>query len=265
MEIIRSFKWIIGPALLSILLLVSCKKDSTSPVTGEPVVQAYLSTGTALTVKVYAQKALTDTAEYGAALTGLKLNVSDGTNTVTLTETAKGVYTYADTSFMAVGKTYSLSFVYNAFNVSAQTTMPAKPKGFATQYSSVTYTTGTLTGSTDTLNRFIWQNPDSLNHVLVFNNLDGISFALNSFGNATANFEVDTKQKSVYYVLPNIFSYYGHYQVMLCSVNQEYINLLKSNASGSNSNNLLNISTNVVNGYGIFTAMQADTLNFDFL
>jgi hypothetical protein len=52
---------------------------------------------------------------------------------------------------------------------------------------------------------------------------------------------------------------------VLLSVNQEYIDLLQSNAAGANSQSLVNTPTNVVNGLGIFTAMQSDTLSFNLL
>jgi len=252
-------------ALVALLFFCSCKKENLSA-TQEPVVEAYLMPGTALTVKLYEQKSLTDTAGYGPALSGLKLSVSNGVTTATLTETAAGVYTYADTSFLAAGKTYTLSFTYNTVTISARTIMPAKPQGFTTQHINVYYTPPTTPGTPDTLNMFTWQNPDSLNHVLVFEGLDGKSFPLNTFGGGgSVNFEVNTNRKSVYYALPQIFSYYSHYHVILLSVNQEYINLLQSNAESANSQSLLNIPTNVVNGLGIFTAMQADTLSFNLL
>ena len=53
--------------------------------------------------------------------------------------------------------------------------------------------------------------------------------------------------------------YYGNYKVILMRVNQEYINML--NNSSTSSQNLTNAPTNVTNGLGIFTAMQADTLS----
>src|ERR1700761_5717578 len=153
MEMIRyKLKQLMLTALLPVLLFCSCKKDTVSA-TSEPVVQAYLIPGNAITVKLYAQKSLTDTAQYGAPITGQKLSVSDGTTTVQLTETARGVYTYADTSFLVSGKTYSLSFNYNAVTVSAKTTMPVKAQNFATQYINVNYTAGTATnGLPDTIN-----------------------------------------------------------------------------------------------------------------
>jgi hypothetical protein len=245
----------------------SCKKADLSSIS-QPVVQAYLYYGRPVTVKLYQQKSLTDTAQYGSPITGQQLYISDGTGKVNLTETAKGVYTYADITFLVAGKTYTLSFQYQGKQVSAQTLMPQQAQHFATQDTAVNYLNGTApVQQPDTLNKFTWDNPDSLNHVLVFNNLDGNYFPLAgrgpAFGNVPFNFfEYDTKRGAVFYVVSNSFPYYGNFQVTLLSVNKEYVDLVTSNNAGANSQNLVNTPTNVVNGLGIFTAMQADTLSF---
>ncbi|WP_428330893.1 DUF4249 family protein [Mucilaginibacter sp.] len=270
MEIRKSpLKYILLLCLLTGIVIASCKKQNVDTTTVNlPVVSAYLIPGQSISVKLYKQKDLTDTAVYGSPITGQQLSLSDGSSTVKLTESAKGTYTYSDLSFLVAGKTYTLTFNYLTFAVSAKTVMPAKPQNFATQYTGITVTSSSSgpNSTLDTLDRMTWSNPDSLNHILVFNNDDGIAFSLNSFGNnSKPNFEVNTNQKSVYYITPNIFPYYGHYHVVLLSVNQEYIDLLKSNTSSANSNNLSNTPTNIVNGYGIFTAMQSDTLKFNVL
>jgi len=260
-------KYLSAKALLISLicaLLVSCKKDSQLTATTLPVVEAYLQTGHLITVKLYEQKSLTDTAKYGSPITGQALYVSNGSTKIKLTETSKGTYTYSDTAFLTAGKTYTLSFSYLSKDISARTVMPASIKNFATQHVSVTYSGSDAPSTIDTLNRFTWSNPDSLNHVLVFYNVDDTYFPIGNRrgGPEERVYEVDTKRKSDYYITTADFSFYGNYQVTLLSVNQEYIDLLNSNTSGSNSQNLLNIPTNVVNGLGIFTAMKADTLFF---
>src|SRR5258708_1113718 len=171
-KICFAFSW-------TIILLASCKKDNQGSSTNLPVVQAYLYAGHTLTVKLYQQKSLTDTAKYGAAITGQELYVSDGSNQVKLTESTKGTYTYNDNTFLIAGKTYTLSFNYLAKEVTAKTSMPSKPQNFATQHATVTYTRPTNVNATaDTLNRITWDNPDSLNHVLVFDNVDDTFFPL---------------------------------------------------------------------------------------
>jgi hypothetical protein len=217
-------------------------------------------------VKLYQQKSLTDTAKYGPHVTGLQVYISDGSTKVQLTEASAGVYTYNDESFLATGKTYTLQFNYQSFNVSAKTTMPAKPVNFALQYETIYVAPGSGPGpnsTIDTLNRLSWSNPDSLNHILVFKNSDGTSSSIGNARNRPSDFELSADRAPVYYLTQQPLNYYGHYQVILFSVNQEYVNLLKSNAFNATSQTLANASTNITNGYGIFTAMQADTLKLN--
>jgi hypothetical protein len=141
--------------------------------------------------------------------------------------------------------------------------MPAKPANFATQYTTITVPASSgINSPIDTLDKLNWDNPNLANHVLVFKNLDGSSFPIGR-GNRTSSFELSAATASFYDLTDRSFGYYGHYQVFLFSVNQEYINILNSNTQNATSQTLINASTNIVNGYGIFTAMQAatDTLN----
>lgn len=244
------------------LMLASCKKETSGlNYIDKPVVEAFLVPGQPLSVRVYSQKDLTDTAVYGTALTGLSLSVSDGSKTVKLTEAANGVYTDADLSFITSGKTYTLQFTYDNAIVSAKTVMPGKPVGF-TLSDSIFYVPVTIDPAyaTKVLATAAWTNPDSLDHVLLFKNTDSDPFNITTVrSNNKPSFQINTEGASIYNMTQSRFNYYGHYQVILLRVNEEYINLLKSNASGS-SQNLTNPPTNVVNGLGIFTAMQADTL-----
>jgi hypothetical protein len=248
------------------IMLSACKKVPADSV-NLPVVEGYLMPGHTLTIKLYEQNSLTDTAKYGPAITGLQVYVSDASKKVQLIELPKGTYTYSDQTFLAEGKTYTLKFNYLTYTVSAQTVMPGKPTNFATQFGSVTLpaTTDPNTAN-NTVDRLTWDNPDSLNHVLVFDNNDGPAFPLSNYGgNRPANFELNTNGASFYNLTQGIFPYLGHYTVVLLRVNQEFIDLIKSNTNNSTSQNLTNIPTNVVNGFGIFTAMQADTLSFNLL
>jgi Domain of unknown function (DUF4249) len=248
------------------ITLYACKKETTNTSNSSnlPVVQAYLVAGKPITVNVFSQKALTDTAKFGPAIKGLKVSISDGSITLLLTQSSTGAYTYADSTFLVTGKTYTLSFNYLTYAVSAKTVMPAKPINFASNHTNMTIDNLIGTSSVlDTLVNLSWTNPDSLRSVLVFNNLDGTSFPADvRFGSAATNFELNTYRGASYPLTQRTFAYYGHYQIILCNVNVEYINLLSSNTTGSTSSSLSDQPTNVVNGVGIFTAMQADTLAF---
>ena len=143
--------------------------------------------------------------------------------------------------------------------------MPGKPSNFATSDSTINISSTATTPNTTIYDRLSWDNPDSLNNVLVFLNADEKDFPLNNFGLSFRpyNFTVNTNKASYYNLTQNIFPYYGNYQIILFNVNQEFINVLNSNTSKATSSNLTNIPTNIVNGFGIFTAMQADTVKLN--
>ena len=106
---IQKWKLLVG---IVVLMLGACKKDDSDSLSVNlPVVEAYLMPGRTITVKIYQQKSLTDTAKYGKPITGLHLSVSNGSNSLQLSESAKGVYTDSDQSFLKTGKTYQLQFI----------------------------------------------------------------------------------------------------------------------------------------------------------
>lgn len=260
---IRKYLPIVTMAVFGAMFLNACQKDNLdSKSTTLPVIESYLVVGQPISVKLYQQKDLADTAVYGSPISGQTIYLSDGTQKYQLTESStKGTYVYADQGILATGKTYTLQFDYNGNPVSASTTMPAKPQNFVSQYTGITLSGNTGPGSQNTiLNVFTWSNPDSLNHVLAFKGL-GNMIAVNSFGgNRPINVELNTNRASLYNITPATLSYLGTYQAILFSVNQDYINLI-NNSTRTSSQNLAQVPTNIVNGFGIFTAMQADTLS----
>lgn len=264
MEIKTYIRYTFFALIAGCLMMASaCKKNATDTnAVNKPVVEAYLVAGQPLSVKVYQQKDLTDTATYGPGITGLTINVSNGTQTVKLTEGTNGTYTYSNASFVTAGKTYSMQFTYNNVVVSASTVMPGKPVGFKLT-DSVFHEPNTLDQAYNDKVRatITWTNPDSLQHMLLFKNTDSNPFEIIAVrNNRNPSFEINTERASTYSITQTTFKYYGAYKVILLRVNDEYINILTSNTRGS-SQNLVNTPTNVVNGLGIFTAMQADTLN----
>ncbi len=247
-----------------VLSLGACQKDATSNVASQPVVVSYLTPGQPISVKVYQQKDLTDTANYGALITGLSLQVSDGSKTIALTETATGTYTHTDDHFLIAGKTYTLQFTYNGSTVSASTVMPAKPVNYTASKQLINLPFRTrgnpLTGNTDSVAvKFTWSNPDSLYHVLVFKNDDTSPASADLNTGRPVNFTLNMKQTATYDMYYRSFNYIGTYRAILYRVNKEYDDFLTTNTN-TTSQKLTNPPTNVTNGFGIFTGMQADTI-----
>ena len=79
----------------------------------------------------------------------------------------------------------------------------------------------------------------------------------------TTSVEVNAVKTATYTISNNTFEYYGKYKVILIRVNEEYIKMLNSGIKTSH--NLTNAPTNLTNGLGIFTALQADTLSYNLL
>lgn len=106
---------------------------------------------------------------------------------------------------------------------------------------------------------FQWYNPDSAYHVLVFKNDDTAPWNIHPNMNSQVNFTINVKKTDNYNFYYRTINYLGVYRAILYSVNKEYSDVLTSNANTS-SQRLTEPPTNVNNGYGIFTAIQADTI-----
>ncbi|QKJ30401.1 DUF4249 family protein [Mucilaginibacter mali] len=248
--------------LVATIMFAACKKQDSANVTERPVVIAYLTPGQPVGVKVYQQKGLADTATYGAAITGLSLSLSNGSQTVALTESGSGNYVYNNTSFLSSGKTYTLKFNYLNEDVTATTNIPAKATSYTASRTTINMPLTTINGpaATDSIAvTFRWSNPDSLYHVIVFKNDDNSPYNLHPQRNSPVNFTIDAKTADHYDVYYRTFSYLGVYRAILYSVDKAYGDILSSNAN-TTSQRLANPPGNITNGYGIFAGMQADTI-----
>jgi len=244
------------------LFMCSCKKgDSLDSDYTRPVVEGYLVPGKSVLVKVYYQKYLDDTISLGFPVTDLKLKISDGSKTVELTEGADGNYAYGDTTFVVENKTYSLSFDYNNKIISSETTVPNKPTGFVTSDSlqKVPVMDFGTTPATFVPITLSWNNNVGGHYMMLLKNTETSRTSVNPRNNgAYRDTEVTLGQVSSFQTQQMTFNYLGNYQAILFHINKEYSDALNNN--GGSSLNLTNPYTNIVNGLGIFTAMQADTL-----
>lgn len=265
MEIKKYQNWFCMIVIL--ITFISCEKETLIATTEKPVVQAYLIPGKPVLVKVNMQRGLVDTASYGLPITGLNISISNGAKTITLLETVNGQYSLSDKNFISTGKSYTMTFSYLNKEVSAKTTVPGMPKGLT--ISETVISIPQFSPGTDTLDTFIpvninWENPDKYDHLLILKNDEKYPSGISNgggpfgFGGAYRDIEVNTGITTSYEINRMTFRYIGYYTLYLYALNKEYVEIL--NASNSSSLNLTNPVTNIKNGLGIFTAMQADSL-----
>ncbi|RZL12857.1 MAG: DUF4249 family protein [Pedobacter sp.] len=249
--------------MLAVSIIFSCKKDEIALEDySRPVVQGYLIPGNKIEVKVYYQKYLDDTIAHGFPIKGLELQVSDGTNSVSLTETSDGVYTYSDTTFVKDAGTYSLSFNYLGKQIKAETIMPQKPVSFSS--SAISQKVPVFSFGTEQEDFvpviFRWLNTDGGYYMMVMANIDEYPSRINTRDpRGYSNVVTILGQVSTYQTQQMTFRYAGNYKIKLFRINKEYVDAM--NSSGGTSLNLTNPSTNIQNGLGIFTAMQGEVLD----
>ena len=159
--------------------------------------------------------------------------------------------------------------VFNTKDVSAYTYIPAKPANFAQSATiiSIERTDSTSTGwppsggSMPDPVSLTWDNDDQSYYLLVVENIEDTLDPVRDFGDEDAPdfiFRKSPNTSTSEELRPNDFQYYGTHRVILFHVLPDYAKLYEG--TGNSSQNLENPSTSIVNGYGIFTGMDSDTL-----
>lgn len=253
---------------MGLLLFYSCKKENDLSYSLYPVVEGYLYPGKEVKIRVSYQKGPTDTAAYGLPVSGLAVSVSNGTTAKVLSEKKAGIYTLSDSSFVTGSGIYSLSFDYKGKTVTAQTVMPGKPakiRSSANELVVQDFGFGNPPPDEFETVRLSWDNPEDKNHLVFMKYMEPAKVAINSFftRDTVSNVEINAVKASFTDIQQMNFRYIGRYKIILARVNPEYLEML--DGSGNSSQNLTNPPTNVKNGFGIFTAIQMDTLAAPFV
>ncbi|HEY0669515.1 MAG TPA: DUF4249 family protein, partial [Sphingobacteriaceae bacterium] len=228
-----------------------------------PVVESYLNPGKPIQVTV-TREILYGSSDTLMPLTGLQVKIANSGQTYLLPETSPGKYESVAASVVA-GATYQLSFDYNSREVTAQTTVPASPGTFT---ASGTQMVVPQIGPGMQLPEPIvyrWQNPEQAYHLMVVKNVEAnpqpITFNLgdNVIEKPEPVFRLPPMKGEQQQLSLGRFSYYGRHAVILYRIQPEYAALYED--TSNNSNNLLAPPSNIRNGLGIFTAVNAaDTL-----
>ncbi len=253
---------------LLILAIAGCKKEENKEFTDSPIIEAYLSPGDYLNVKVSRQIPFSSDISYSTDdINNLTITVTR--NNVNYTLQALGDGKYID-SLLIVGESdlYDLSFSFNSKNVFAYTKVPGKPQNFAQSVTEISldkidsasgHPTGGIT-MPDPVN-LTWDNTDGSYYLVLIENIETTLEPIRDFGgNAPPGnrFRKQPTNASSTEIRSMEFQYFGTHRIVLYHVLPDYASLYDDNSSSSQ--NLTNPSTSITNGYGIFTGLNSDTL-----
>ncbi len=254
--------------------LFSCQETVTTLAPDDkPVVEAYLAPGQPMTVHVTKQIPFNaDTTGQGQPIAGLALKISGNTTTYALRYVGDGLYQTAADAMPKLGQTYTLAFDYLGQRVTATTQIPAKPVGYQQDITELVRTPQVQGGpggggggpQQQGAVRLSWQNPTAEYYFVVVDNVEATPILINQNVNPNRplqqnrRFRNQPTQSDFDNVRGQSFQYYGKHRMVLFHLNPDYAALYKQNSTSTQ--NIATPPTTVVNGLGIFTGVNTDTL-----
>lgn len=264
--------------IINILALVSCQKvefDKTN--LDKPIVDGIVYANQNPTIHLSLPIGYGVDSTIQVDINNAKVSMLIAGEKTTLTSIGKGDYTNKKV-FLKAGQTLDLTVEYAGNTLTASTVVPTKPKNLKASVAQIQIVVPTGGGGpfgggiNQTTESISWDNDIQEYYALLSKNTEispeqiqtnGGGFGGNNGGNnnntPSLHRLLQPVQTNIQTVNQRQFSYYGNYQFILFKVNSEYTNLY--NNRGQSSLNLTNPPTNIVNGFGIFTAMNADTIN----
>jgi Domain of unknown function (DUF4249) len=263
--------------LIATLLAVGCSENNTAfnpALVNELVVDGCLVAGSSID-SIH----LSPLMPYGGSdsslkqVTGAVVTVSDGISTHALSAFGdSGYYRCPDSTFVPqAGTTYSISIGYNGQNVSASTVVPEQPAGLTLSADTIFIDTAISTmeqmrsqysGGTVPGIKLTFKNPNSAYFYAVVQNVDSAPVALNqdTLMFRGSRFLSSPFKDTSYVVSFAQIKMLGRHKITLYRVNQEYVDLYDNRTQSSQ--NLNEPKTNIMNGLGIFTAVNCDSIFF---
>jgi len=270
-------KKIIYLITLSVLVLFSsCTEENITPESDYDiaVVQAFLEPDQEVSVHIskmipFTEEEYTGETTIDSADVFVNYNGTEYLLSPVIGEPGK--YVSLDTTLKAnSGDSYNLSFDYNGYVVTSNTTIPSIPANVALS-SSVLYVDPNVIGPGSVQNPIIvsWSNPENAYHLIVveyleseynpiIENLDSTNFdqfrKVSTEPILETSYDLKARQQMMFY---------GTYKVNIYRINEEYVNLYE-NVSQS-SLNLTEPLTNIENGLGIFTGVNLVSLTLEVI
>lgn len=258
---------------MMISVLVSSCEESNSPdeFIPKPVIEGYLYEGNPVrNMKISELVKFDEINDFGEKLLpgmDVKIRIDETEYPLHENPDHPGYYENGELILQS-GQAVEFSFLFNSATVSASTIVPAGPVNLsiseAVKYISPIQSYWDLQQLAEISVQVRWTNDDdSYYHVSVKNmetnpqTLDPENL-LPDLGNTFDMPPLATDFSNIFF---NKIKYYGRYMVIVSKVNAEYVALYQS--QNQDSRTLTEQASNIENGYGIFTALAADTVYFE--
>jgi hypothetical protein len=248
--------------VFTVIAFSSCNKlDIQKSDNNKAVIECYIQPGHDLSVSIRKELGYNseDTVYHG--LNDLEVILSDGINSYTLINSGEGLYIAPEVKIQE-NQGYKLEFNYNEKKLTATTTVPGKPENFrasATVINVPTFGSGTRPEMPEPVT-LSWSNPNEEYFMLVVENTEENPVLINASTDRPIRvFRNTPTQGSSQELPPMSFTYTGQHRVILFKLNAEYAALYEQ--LSKNSLDIKAPPSNIVNGLGIFTGINSDTIN----
>jgi hypothetical protein len=251
--------------LLVMVIVSSCTEPDSGDIAVKAVVEAYLRAGQPIEVVISKEglfeNSTIDTLEF---IDGLTVRINEGDNSYTLQSIGNGKYVSDESVIVVSEKTYSLDFECLNEEVSASTYVPSRPEGFELSAYEIEIVRPVPGSGTAPIRpepiEVSWENPANDYHLVVVTVIEKEpeEIAEGGFVFSGGSFRNEPNTGTAYAINQISFKYYGMHAVILYKLNPEYATLYEE--TGNSSLNLKSPYSNVINGLGIFTGVNSDTL-----
>lgn len=273
------------PFLLSLFALACTETNDVVAPGDKPIITAYLAPGHPISMTVKSEIPYTEENDgTSKPINGLAIKITSSTGQVfNLKSDGEGKYSSAQNELVGeTGTIYTLRIEYNGRLVTGSTVIPPKTAGLSIDKTEISRTKidlgsggfpgpgggggfgGPGGGDDNTALKLSWSNPENAYYFLAVESAEAspelIVTLPSGFNLPNRRFTNSPVVGTSTNVIPNSFSYFGKYHVILYRVGTDYAALYRS--SGTTTQNISTPPTSIENGLGIFTGINADTLQF---
>jgi len=256
----------LGPiCILLAMFLSSCQKSGNAEFRNLPVVEAYLAPGDKIKVKISEKTPYDENSISGSInLNTLDLHVKFSGRDYPLISLGDGIY--ADTlGIIPVlsDSSYSLLFNFNGTQVTSSTLIPGKPTSVTQSVTSIKmsqFDSENPSGSSPPEPvEITFANDDASYYIATIECIDTVLVPV--YKDSIPDNDMSSSQPvtgTSIEIRPMTIRYFGKNQIILYHINPEYSTFFMHQASTSQ--NYEQPPSNIENGLGIFTGINADTL-----